>query len=419
MDSHPFDVRPIVDAIEAGWFGAADQSILLHDLGLLDEHVAELHQHFPQGTLHAVAIKANPVIRILERVVASGAGLEAASMEEVHLARAAGCDPAALVFDSPAKTVEELIEALDLGVVVNANSFEELRRIDAVIDERTTSRVGLRVNPEVGNGRIGTTSVASGESKFGVTGSDSEAVMSAFARYPWLTGLHCHVGSQGCDLELLVGAARRVRDLTMQVRERFGDDRLQFIDLGGGLPVAYADNDHPPTIATYAKALGAAVPELFDGSVQLITEFGRTVHAACGLAVSRIEYVNALSGGRQQVVIHLGADFLLRPVYRPEDWSHRFVALDSTGSARTNALLTTEIVGPLCFGGDVVARNVELPAASPGDLIAIRDIGAYTLSMWSRHCSRGIPKVVGHDSKGFSLLRRPENPADVVQFWRD
>ena len=81
MDSHPFDVRPIADAIEAGWFGAADQSILLHDLGLLDEHVAELHQHFPRGAL-LIAIKANPVIRT-RTVVASGAGLGAASIEEV------------------------------------------------------------------------------------------------------------------------------------------------------------------------------------------------------------------------------------------------------------------------------------------------------------------------------------------------
>jgi diaminopimelate decarboxylase len=78
------------------------------------------------------------------------------------------------------------------------------------------------------------------------------------------------------------------------------------------------------------------------------------------------------------------------------------------------------IAGPLCFAGDIVARDVLLPPVDEGDWIIIRDVGAYTLSMWSRHCSRGMPPVFGYDPQNpntLRILRRGESPADVVHFW--
>jgi diaminopimelate decarboxylase len=78
------------------------------------------------------------------------------------------------------------------------------------------------------------------------------------------------------------------------------------------------------------------------------------------------------------------------------------------------------LAGPLCFAGDVVAREISLPAVDVGDWIVIRDVGAYTLSMWSRHCSRGIPPVLGfdpHQAEPMRVLRRGETPDDIVSFW--
>jgi len=68
--------------------------------------------------------------------------------------------------------------------------------------------------------------------------------------------------------------------------------------------------------------------------------------------------------------------------------------------------------------GDVLARGIMLPNVEPGDWIVFRDTGAYTLSMWSRHCNRGIPRVLGYDEgSGFATLRREEEPDDLVRFW--
>ena len=139
-----------------------------------------------------------------------------------------------------------------------------------------------------------------------------------------------------------------------------------------------------------------------------------------GFAVSRVEYVKPGGRGDRMAVIHLGADFLLRPVYRPADWQHEFFLLDRAGLPKTQAPAPVAIAGPLCFGGDILAHDVQLPPVEVGDFIVIRDCGAYTLSMWSRHCSRGIPAVIGYDAEQenpLRVLRRAEAPEDIVRFW--
>ena len=77
----------------------------------------------------------------------------------------------------------------------------------------------------------------------------------------------------------------------------------------------------------------------------------------------------------------------------------------------------TTLAGPLCFGGDVLARDLPLPPLAVGDHVLIRDTGAYTLSMWSRYCSRAIPLALGLDRGEVTVLRPRDTIADVVAFW--
>jgi diaminopimelate decarboxylase len=394
-----------------------EPAVLFHDMDRVRARIERLKAAYPQGTLHTVAIKANPLVEVLRAAVACGAGLEAASLEEVHLALAAGCPPDRLVYDSPAKTRAEIAEALRRGVRLNADNLDELERIAALRRlGDSASRIGLRVNPQVGMGDIALTSVAGRRSKFGVPIEQEGAIHAAFARYPWLTGLHVHVGSQGCALEQMVEGVRRVEALRREIQGGPGGGAIDTMDIGGGLPVAYRATDRPTSLEAYAAALRREVPTLFEPGTRLITELGRWIHAGSGWAVSRVEYVKEADGERT-AVLHLGADFLLRRAYLPQDWHHDFAVLDAEGTPKGGAQLPSMLAGPLCFGGDVLARDLPLPAMSPGDLVVIRDTGAYTLSMWSRHCSRGIPAVLGVDRGEILVLRERERPEDVVAFW--
>jgi diaminopimelate decarboxylase len=396
---------------------AADTALIFQDLSALESRLADLQAQFPPDTLHAAAIKVNPLVSLLRRVIAMGCGLEAASLPELHLAIHAGADPARIVYDSPAKTAGELASALTLGCHVNADSIEELDRIARVRADGVPKRgsVGVRINPQVGTGRIAMTSVAAHYSKFGVPLLDRrEELTDRFLRYDWLTGVHLHIGSQGCSPEMLVDGVGRVLDFVNGL-----DRRISVFDLGGGLPVSYHRDVAPYSMEQYATRLRETYPQLFDGSFRLITEFGRYLYANTGWVASRVEYVKRGSA-ISTAIVHVGADLFLRKCYSPGDWHHDLFVVDRDGKIKQEE--TPEayaIAGPLCFAGDLLEREVTLPRIEEGDYIVIRDTGAYTLSMWSRYNSRQIPKVVGYRNDGseMTILKEREPVERIIEFW--
>lgn len=404
MSRIPVEVVPewIARASEAGAIGPDTRAILLHDLGRMARRIEALRAAFPSDALHAIAIKANPLVALLAEIVSTGAGLEAASWEEVACARAAGCAPQDLVWDGPVKTDRELSQGLELGCWINADNPQELARLERL---GARDRVGLRVNPGVQSGSIAATSTATKSAKFGVPLADAEDLVR---RYPFIRGLHVHAGSQGCPLSLLVEATRA----TAEVVEALD---LPVLDIGGGLPVQYdSDGPAPPAFAEW----GAALRELPSwGRRRFITECGRSIQVGCGIALSRIEATKIVDG-RPMLLVHLGADFALRRMYAPEAWNHELVVLDPQGRPRPGPVEPTAVAGPLCFSGDLWDRARPLPPAQPGDWLLIRDTGGYTLGMWSRHCSRGLPPTWGVQADGALRRLHPgESSDDVVRFW--
>jgi len=402
-----------------GLIGAEDTALVFHDLSCMAARCREIQKAFPENARHTLAIKANPLAGVLRAAVQLGMGLEAASLAELHMALATGAPPERIVFDSPVKTEEELAFALAQGVHINADSLEELTRIEALLADRlSASVIGLRINPQVGLGTIPLTSVAGEYSKFGVPlGERREGIIAAFARYPWLRGLHVHIGSQGCPLPLLVKGIGAVFALAEEINRRLAASgrRLHVFDLGGGLPVCYRDDQPSPSMADYVHALRQAMPALFTADWRIITEFGRFVQANAGWVASRIEYVKG--GTPPTLAVHVGADLFLRRCYRPDDWHHDLFVSDASGHIKTGETRPYAVAGPLCFAGDLLARQVPLPETQAGDFLIIRDAGAYTLSMWSRYNSRQIPKVIACDGDAFTVLRRRETLVELTAFW--
>lgn len=385
------------------YLGRDHPCVIVHELSLMTSRLSRLQQSFPPATLHTVAIKANPLLAVLKVIVEQGFGLEAASEGEIALALAAGCPKERIVYDSPAKTPSELTQALSQGFLINANSGRELERLSSLLKEKPCKpKIGLRCNPMVcSKERSSATMVAAPDSKFGVAISEAPTLLRT---YDFVSGLHLHIGSQVATLEDLVEGARRVVDLAEQFPQ------IQWIDIGGGLPTRYRSNDRGLSPEEYLKELRAQVPKLFN--YPLITEMGRAVQANCGWAASRVEYVEP---GR--AILHLGADFALRECYQPQEWWHEISIFDGQGKPKQGPREPVDLYGPLCFSGDRLAQQRPLPKLEAGDIAVIHDVGAYTLSMWSRYCSRPIPEVLGGDGEGYRVLRARESVQDVVDFW--
>eukprot|EP00939_MAST-03C_sp_MAST-3C-sp1_P000573 g573.t1 len=401
------------------------------NLKKLRSNLRALKDAFPKTALHAIALKASPIRGVVEEIVGAGLGLETASLPEFMIALEK-LPPCRVVYDSPCKTRAELQFALKHdGVIVNLDSLSEVEKVADIVKKeewgksgRPPAFVGLRVNPCVGSGSIAATSTASVGSKFGVCLREhgEKAIVDVFERHnSWLTALHVHVGSGGCRLELLTRGVQTICSLAASIRKR--GCKITHIDIGGGIPLDLSNPTKAPSFVEYASVLRKTCPDLFDETLghRIVTEFGRRVHSTTAHAVSRVASTKK-SGGKNIAILHFGADLCLRTAYMPGVWDHRLSVLDGeTFKPKTIMMAPVsnwDVAGPLCFSGDFIARDRKLPSMREGDLVVIHDVGAYTLSMWSRYNSRRSPAVFGYDGLGTcQLLRKRETVRDIKRFW--
>ncbi len=414
-------------AVSKGLIREEDTAVIFYDLTYLENRVGDLKKLFPPATIHGIAMKANPLARILEFLKKLDTGVEVASLGELILARKAGYTREKIIYDSPVKTIPELEYALAEGVHINADSIAELSRIaNLKVKLHSESTVGIRINPQVGLGKIVESSVAGEYSKFGValkTGKNE--LVKAFRDYSWLTGVHLHVGSQGCPMEMLLNGIGVVYEFAEEVNEILGSRQINIFDLGGGFPVSYSGSEKPIAMEDYAQQISSRFPGLIGSDLKLqatgrepkarspkpevqslqpatwrlITEFGRWVHVNSGWVASRIEYVKS-DPGIKTAMIHVGADLFLRECLSPKDWQHEYSALDKTGTLKSGTdNMPYNLAGPLCFSGDILAKHIPLPVLEEGDTIIVHDTGVIHLV-----CGQGITVVKHQGSSGIIMM---------------
>jgi diaminopimelate decarboxylase len=313
----------------------------------------------------------------------AGMGCEVASRGELAQALKAGFDAEHIVYDEPAKLPQVIQDVLDRGIGLNIDNFQEFERVrERMATSPARSRLGFRINPQVGAGRIGAMSTATRSSKFGVALDDAgnrEQLIELYREHDWLTALHSHVGSQGIALEKMVAGIRKVVDLASEINERCGRQQVGLIDIGGGLPVNFDTEEVKPTFCEFADVLKHGAPELFDGSYRVKTEFGRSILAKNGFIATRVEYTK-VSGGRPIAITHAGAQVATRTVFMPDAWPIRLSVFDASGEPKSGEPVEQDFAGPLCFAGDLIGSGRKLPLAEPGDIVVLHDTGAYYFS---------------------------------------
>ncbi len=250
-------------------------------------------------------------------------------------------------------------------------------------------------------------------SKFGLADDELAAAMEAGGGtggpLRW-RGIHLHVGSQLGAVDAWRDAVRRAIAVGALLGGPSGD--LDTLDVGGGFPVAYdGDETSVPRPARFA----AAVAEALEAAPadrrprRLAIEPGRFLVARAGLIVARVLHVRDVRGpdGGPLVVIDAGMAELIRPALLGA--RHRIVALTSLGRPvdpeAPGALRPTSVEGPVCESTDTLGVH-DLPELRRGDLVAIRDAGAYGASMSSRYNGRPRAPQVLIDRDGRLVVAR-------------
>jgi diaminopimelate decarboxylase len=221
----------------------------------------------------------------------------------------------------------------------------------------------------------------------------------------WLeaVGLHVHVGSQITELEPLVRAAAALAGLVADLRA--DGIRLQHLDLGGGLGISY-DGEPVPGPAEYAAAV---IPLVSDLGLELVLEPGRVIVGHAGVLLARVVDLKPNPAGeRTFAVLDAGMTDLLRPAMYGA--YHRIEAV----TARRGAPVRYEVVGPLCESSDTVGRDRAMPPLEVGDVVAIRDAGAYGSAMSSTYNRRPLACEVMVDNDAWRVVRRRQTVDDML-----
>ena len=339
----------------------------------------------PLGARVLYAVKANANLAVLATLAGLGSGFDVVSGGELVRVLRAGGDPEACVFAGVGKTTEELALAVGHGVTVHVESADELDAVAAVAARlERPARFAIRVNPDVEVDTHVNIQTGHDEAKFGVPVAVAHELLGRAARgelplcHP--VGVHVHVGSQLPDPEGVAAGAR----VGLEVLEagRAAGLELDWLDVGGGLPVDYAGGS-----ALGPELFAAALAPLLAGrNVRLAVEPGRALVARAGALVAGVLYRKHRSAGRM-LVVDTGMHHLLRPaLYQAV---HRVRPLRAAPLAGP-----TEVVGPICESTDVLATEADLPDLHPGELVAFMDAGAYGMTMASNYNSQPRPAEI-------------------------
>ena len=395
------------------------------DLDGLKKTVADAYAAFPANFFHTFAVKANALVKVLKPLREYGMGAEVASPGELLIALTSGFSAQNIIFDSPAKTLQDLRTCIKSGIALNIDNLQELARIDALMLEYPDSKsvIGFRVNPQIGAGKIGSTSTATATSKFGYALLDNDnrnTLINIYKARPWLTSIHTHTGSQGCELTLMAHGINVITELAEEINAVNGSQQITRIDIGGGLPVNFSSEVVKPSFKDYADLLKAEVPLLFTGKYQVKTEFGRAIVAKNGVIITRVEYTKN-SGGRHIATTHAGAQILTRTAFLPKSWPIRVTGYTVEGIEKTpqnSEVVTTDVAGPCCFAGDLICSNQQLPKLKLNDYVMVHDTGGYYFSNHFDYNS--LPRVAVYTISGadndlsMTCIRAAESLEDVL-----
>jgi diaminopimelate decarboxylase len=357
---------------------------------------------------HAIhyALKANSTLEIVRLLKSLGSAVDANSIGEVDIALRCGFHPSQIMFTGVGKRGDELARAIAVGVkAINVESPGELERLDRLAAEHETIvRVALRVNPDIDARSHPHISTGLKTNKFGVPIDQAPAIFREIQRRDRLepVGVHSHIGSQITTLEPLLRAAQAAVDLAVALRAE--GVPLRHVDFGGGLGISY---DGTPAIdpAAYASKL---VDIVRPSGLAALVEPGRVLIGPAGTLVARIVDLKHFEGGRQFVVLDAGMTELMRPALYGA--FHRIEPV----IRREGAASVADIVGPVCESTDTFARDRELPHVEVGDLMVIRDVGAYGAVMGSTYLRRPLPPEVLIEDGRWRVIRRRQTLDDML-----
>jgi diaminopimelate decarboxylase len=338
------------------------------------------------------ASKSFPATAVMRLFAQEGLGCDVASAGELQLALRGGFSGAKLVLHGNARDDGELRLALAAGVgLIAIDSFDDIDRLERLVSgRRERQAVLLRVTPDVRGDTHAKISTGQADSKFGLGLADAPAAIARVQSINGLElrGLHFHIGSNLFSLEPFRAAIAAIAPL--------GD--FPVYDIGGGLGVAYTDEQEPPAIEDFAGEVVGAVRDLLGPGKRLLVEPGRSLVANGVVTLYRVVSV------KHNVSTWVAVDGGMSDNLRPMLYGARYTAQIAD---RLGGTTRVRLVGKHCESGDVIIDDLLLDDPRVGDLVVVPVTGAYGYAMANNY--NGVPRppvIFCSDGEARLVVRR-------------
>jgi diaminopimelate decarboxylase len=182
---------------------------------------------------------------------------------------------------------------------------------------------------------------------------------------------------------------------------------MRHLDIGGGLGVAYQPGQQVLAVEEYAAAVLDGVG---DSDLEIVLEPGRWIVGPAGVLVTQVVDLKKRDAEHFFVVVDGGMTELIRPAFYGA--YHGIEPL----LPRAGAPMRADVVGPICETSDTLGRDRLLPPVEVGDLVVVRDTGAYGAVMASNYNRRPTAAEVMVDGGTWRVVRRRQTIDDMLQW---
>jgi diaminopimelate decarboxylase len=371
----------------------------------LKENINNFKKSFKSfSPLICFAVKSNTNVNLIREIKKFGLGADVVSMGELMMALKAGINPKKIVFSGVGKTSNEIGYAIDKKILlINAESKSEIIEIDRIAKlKKKKVQIGIRLNPNTDAKTLSQISTGKKENKFGV----NEKTFFELVNYCKnsddleLKCLSVHIGSQILDHKPYEKMLKVISKIIKKANYQF-----EFIDLGGGMGISYKDDNKKLNYKKYSLAIKKFLKNY---KSKIIFEPGRSIVGNTGTLVSKVIYIKK-SEKKNFVILDAAMNDLMRPALYST--THKTLPAIKINKKSKKVY---EFVGPICESTDKFTTLKKFQVLKEKDLIAMRDVGAYGMSLSSNYNVRPKPVELLIKGSKIKVIRKRQKHKDLI-----
>lgn len=387
--------------------------LYVYDFDIIKSNYSKLKsafdKYYPKNMVH-YSVKANSNLNILKIFNELGSGADCSSPFELHLSNLAGFSNESILYTGNYESYDDLKEASKYNIRINVDDINSFKRL---IKIKLPEIISFRINPGIGKGGFEGIVTAGSDAKFGVPYEQAyEAYKIAKDAGVTRFGIHMMTGSNNLEPYYFAEVVDKLLTIAGNVFSKLGIVP-EYIDIGGGFGIPYDEEEEELNIEETARLVAETLLEKCSkfsfGEPELKMEPGRYLIGNTGFLISKVTGIK--NSYKRFVGIDAGMNVLIRPaLYGARHRIHIYGKEE-----RKNFYY---LCGQICENSDIMARNVYLPEVTEGDIVIIRDVGAYGYSMSSNYNNRLRPAEILIRNGNVHLIRARESYEDLLRLMK-